>query len=309
MLAKPMRILHYSDPHIPTPLHHVPLFKWLSKRAVGGANLFLGRRRLFSDAAVKLAALARFKEEQQVDLVICTGDYTALGLNHEYEEAVKATQPLMDAPSGYVNVPGNHDYYVTDAIREERFSKYFGDTLDSDLPEYQVDGPWPLVKLIGDDFAIIAVNSARPNPLPWRSNGRIPAKQLEALVSLSKDSRLADRLVFIMTHYAPLLSDGRHDSRLHGLINTEPFLAACAEFRQALILCGHVHQCYHVTVHETAQAIFCAGSATMNKKEGFWLFDLYRKEVKATPGRWDGQQFVLNMDSIIALFNNRSEQC
>jgi 3',5'-cyclic AMP phosphodiesterase CpdA len=222
---KPMRILHYSDPHIPTPLHRVPLFKCLGKRAIGGTNLFLGRNRLFADAVVKLDALARFKSEQQVDMVLCTGDYTALGLNHEYMKVVKTTQPLMDAPFGYVHVPGNHDYYASDAIREERFRTYFGDTLKSDLPEYQVDGPWPLVKLISDKLAVIAVNSSRPNPLPWRSSGRISEKQLEKLKTLSNDSRLADRLVLIMTHYAPLLADGSHDSRLHGLTNTEPFLA------------------------------------------------------------------------------------
>ncbi len=293
-----MRILHYSDPHIPTPLQHVPLGKWLSKRALGGANLFLRRQHLFADAVLKLEALARFKKEQQVDLVICTGDYTALGLNHEYETAVIVIRPLMDAPLGYVNVPGNHDYYMPDALREERFRYWFGDTLHSDLPDCQVDGIWPLVRLIGDDVAIVAVNSARPNPLPWRSNGRIPVKQLEGLAALAKDSRLANRLVFIITHYAPLLADGTYDKRLHGLTNVEPFLAACAEFQQAMILCGHVHKCYHVTVPSTGQSIFCAGSVTMNKREGLWIFDLLNGEIHASKGSWDGQQFLLKTSSV-----------
>jgi len=296
-----MRILHYSDPHIPTPLHRVPLLKWLSKRAIGGANLFFGRYRLFADAVAKLDALARFKTQLQVDMVICTGDYTALGLNHEYIEAVNTIQPLMDAPAGYINVPGNHDYYVTDALRDERFRTYFGDTLQSDLPEYQVDGPWPLVRLIGDDLAVIAVNSSRPNPLPWRSNGMISGKQLETLEALSNDSHLADRMVFIITHYAPLLVNGKHDSRLHGLINAKSFLTVCAQYRQAIILCGHVHRCYHVTVSETGQSIFCAGSATMDKKEGFWVFDLMQDQIKATQGKWDGEKFVLDVDSVITL--------
>lgn len=296
-----MRILHYSDPHIPTPLHHVPLVKWLSKRAIGGANLFFGRQRLFADSVAKLDALARFKSEQHVDLVICTGDYTALGLNHEYIQAVNTIRPLMDSPNGYVNVPGNHDYYVTDALKEERFRTYFGDTLRSDLPEYQIDGPWPLVRLIGNDLGVIAVNSSRPNLLPWRSSGKIPEKQLETLKTLSSDSRLTDRLVLIMTHYAPLLANGRHDSRLHGLSNTEPFLATCARFHRAIILCGHVHLCYHVTVAKTGQSIFCAGSATMDKKEGLWIFDLLQGKIKATKGRWDGQKFVLNMDSVVTI--------
>lgn len=296
-----MRILHYSDPHIPTPLHRVPLVKWLSKRAIGGANLFLGRHRLFADAEAKLDGLSRFKSEQHVDLVICTGDYTALGLKHEYIEAVNTIRPLMDAPSGYINVPGNHDYYLIDALREERFRTYFGDTLKSDLPEYQIDGPWPQVRLIGDDLGVIAVNSSRPNPLPWRSSGRIPDKQLKTLETLSYDKRLADRLVFIITHYAPLLANGKHDSRLHGLTNTESFLATCAHFRNAVILCGHVHLCYHVIVNATGQSIFCAGSSTMDMNESFWLFDLLQEEMKATKGRWDGHKFILDTDSAVRI--------
>lgn len=106
-----MRIHHYSDPGILTPLLRIALVKWLSKRAMSGANLFFDRHRLSTDAVAKLDVLVRFKPEQNVDLVICTGDYTALGLNHEYIEAVNNIRPLIDAPTGYVNVPGNHNYY------------------------------------------------------------------------------------------------------------------------------------------------------------------------------------------------------
>lgn len=304
-----MRILHYSDPHIPTPLHRVPLAKWFSKRAIGGANLFLGRYRLFADGPEKLGALARFKKDNQVDLVICTGDYTALGLNHEYQEAVQTVKQLMDAPLGYINVPGNHDYYVTDALREERFRTYFEDTLNSDLPEYQVDGPWPLVRLVGDDVVVIALNSSRPNPLPWRSSGRIPEIQLEMLVHLANDSELKNRLAVVITHYAPLLADGTSDSKLHGLTNAQHFLTSCAQFRKAIVLCGHVHQCYHVKIPDTGQSIYCAGSATMEGKEGFWIFDVNGDQMLATQGRWDGENYQLDGNSAVNLTWKTVEEC
>lgn len=294
-----MRILHFSDPHIPTPLSHVPLGKWLSKRAIGGANLLMGRYRSFADAADKLAALCRFKNENNIDLVLCTGDYTALGLTHEYETAVSAVSGLMDAPCGYVHVPGNHDYYLTDALREKRFHTYFNLTLSSDFPEYQVDGPWPLVRLFGDDIAVIAMNSSRPNPQPWRSSGKIPKIQLETLERLAYDARLKNRLVFVITHYAPLLANGSPDSRLHGLTNSHAFLKSCAFFSQAIILCGHVHQCFYFKMVESGQSIFCAGSATMAGKEGFWLFDINGDQICATQGNWNGYQYELNPDTTI----------
>ena len=301
-----MRILHFSDPHIPTPLSHVPLGKWLSKRAFGGANLLLGRYRSFADAAEKLIALNRFKTEQNIDLVLCTGDYTALGLTHEYETAVNVVSGLMDTPHGYVNVPGNHDYYLTDALREERFRTYFNHTLSSDLPEYQVDGPWPLVRLVGDNIAVIAVNSSRPNPLPWRSSGKIPEIQLTALKKLSQDARLADRRVFIMTHYAPLLENGEKDSWRHGLENSDTFLLSCAEFEEPIILCGHIHRCYHVIDKTTGQPIFCAGSATHATREGFWLFEIKGREIWATAGRWSGHRYELNEETAVQLIDNRA---
>lgn len=299
-----MRILHFSDPHIPAPLRHVPLGKWLSKRALGGANLLMGRYRSFADAGEKLVALARFKTEQKVDLVLCTGDYTGLGLKHEYEIAVNAVSGLIDAPLGYVNVPGNHDYYLADALREERFRKYFKQTLTSDLPEYQVDGPWPLVRLLGEEVAVIAVNSARPNPLPWRSSGKIPQRQLAEVKKLSRDTRVNDRQVFIMTHYAPLCANGKKDSRLHGLTNGDHFLMTCSEFQQATILCGHIHQCYQVTDKATGQVIFCAGSATVAGKEGFWLFDINGNEIRAIKGKWNGHQYELDKDTTVNLTSN-----
>ena len=67
-----MRIFfHFSDFHIGISLRKVPFGIWFGKRAMGGANLLAGRRHNFAYAAGKPAAPVRFKNEQQVDLVIC----------------------------------------------------------------------------------------------------------------------------------------------------------------------------------------------------------------------------------------------
>lgn len=292
-----MRILHFSDPHILTSFHNVPWYKWLSKRAIGRTNLLLRRAHFFAHAQKKITALTHFTRDEQIDLVLCTGDYTALGFGHEYREAVRVIKPLMDVPHGYITVPGNHDYYIADVPLEERFSSYFLEALSCDLPEYQADGLWPLVRLIGEKLAVIAINSARPNPLPWRSSGRISDKQLETLTTIAGDTRIKNRLVLIMTHYAPLLADGSPDTRLHGLTNAQEFLNACSQFKQTLVLCGHKHQRYHVKEPETGVSIFCAGSVTMESREGFWLFDIDEERLQATPGHWsatDGK-FKLGM--------------
>jgi 3',5'-cyclic AMP phosphodiesterase CpdA len=295
-----MRVLHFSDIHILGPWRSVPIRDWIGKRLAGGVNLLLGRRRHFADAPRKVAALDRFRQELGVDLVISTGDYTALGTNRELAAAREVVQPLMAAPLGFVNVPGNHDLYVLSVIREGRFLRHFGDTLETDLPEYRVDDqPWPLVRLVGEDVAVVAVNSARPNPQPWRSSGKIPPAQLEALGSVLSDPRVTDRFVFVITHYAPRLADGRPDRRLHGLVNADEFLEVCSRLPRGAILCGHVHWRYEVRVPDMRPPIFCAGSATKNDVEGLWLFDVEPGRVRATPGRWIDDGYVLEQRSAV----------
>ena len=96
-----MRVLHFSDIHLREPYATVPLKDWFSKRAFGGVNLLLGRWRHYIDAHEKVAALDDFRREQEIDLVICTGDYTALGTSRELEAARQAVTPLMAAPLGF----------------------------------------------------------------------------------------------------------------------------------------------------------------------------------------------------------------
>lgn len=234
-----------------------------------------------------MAALARFKEQNDIDLVIHTGDYTALGLDRELQMAREAVEPLMNAPEGYLTVPGNHDIYVSEVKSRQRFSGYFSDVLHSDMPEYCCDGHWPLVRLIRDDSAVIAINSARPNPLPWRSNGYIPQSQLDAFSNILLDTRLQNRFIFVITHYTPRLANGERDAKLHGMINADDFLDVCSTINHGAILCGHVHQTFHVKPEKLNSDIYCAGSATMSGHEGFWVYEKQANSIKAFRGYWD----------------------
>ncbi|MBC7171849.1 MAG: metallophosphoesterase, partial [Polyangiaceae bacterium] len=163
------RILHFSDVHVERGFSGVPISAFLNKRAIGFANLRLRRGPHFMEAIVKMNALALFMEEERVDVCVCTGDHTALGTHPELRLAREVIDPLTKAPLGMVTVPGNHDVYLPDAT-DGRFEKHFGDLLGTDLPELASDGVWPQVRLISDDLAIIAINTARPNPEVMRSS-------------------------------------------------------------------------------------------------------------------------------------------
>jgi 3',5'-cyclic AMP phosphodiesterase CpdA len=287
------RVLHLSDVHVDLPLTQLPWREMINKRALGATNLVLHRHQRFAQAREKLASLATFAREQGVDAIVCTGDYTALGTEPEIIAARAAIDALTRAAAIYVTVPGNHDLYMPDTVADTRFERHFGDLLQSDWPQLCVDGAWPIVRLIGDDAAVIAVNSARPNPQPWRSSGRIPDAQIEALSRITGDARLADRFVFVATHYAPRREDGTPDRKSHGLENADALLRACAGIARGALLHGHIHWRFHLQVPEMAARIFGSGSTTYAGREGFWLFDLQPGRVLATPGGWAGDRYVL----------------
>lgn len=290
-----MRILHFSDPHFDLSLRTLPFKKWFGKRAIGALNLLAGRGRFFDEAEEKIAALNNFKNEQGIDLVLCTGDYTALGLEAELRSAAEIVAPLRDAPQGFITVPGNHDIYAKDVIKNHNFVDNFGAAMHTDMPEYCSDGIWPFVRLFDDNIAIVAVNSSKPNPILWRSDGHIPTLQLQALNRILDDTRLEGRFIFVMTHYASRLENGQPDSRLHGLHNADDFLDICKKVTTGALLCGHIHRCYRTPLEGLSVDLYCAGSATKEGGEGFWLFDIEDGVCKVSQGFFNAEEYAYSV--------------
>lgn len=260
----------------------------------GGVNFLRGRGRRFERALEKLDRLADFTNSGEVDLVVFSGDFTAMGTRAEFATARAAIQPFVTSPAEFVCVAGNHDLYTRTVVREKRFETTFKGLLESDLPDAPVDGPWPIVRLLGDDVAVVALNSAKPNPIPWRSSGRIPPQQLQALSGVLARPELENRFVFVVTHYAPCLADGGPDTAAHGLENAEEFLRACAVVERGAILCGHVHETYRVRLPAIGPEVFCAGSATMHELEGFWMYEVEDGRLSARRGRWTGHGYEVD---------------
>ncbi len=295
-----IRVLHFSDVHVDVALRALPARELLGKRALGAVNLLLRRKRRFAAARSKLEALARFAEREAIDLVICTGDYTALGTLPELQAARAAVEPLTRRPRGFVTVPGNHDLYMPDTVADRRFARVFGDLLGTDWPEHAVDDGWPAVRLYEPGLAVVTVNSARPNPQPWRSSGRIPQAQLDALPVLLADSRLRERAVLLATHYAPRRRDGTPDRFSHGLENADALLRICAAVPRCAILHGHIHRCYHL-LPPGGPHLFGAGSATDEGREGLWLFEVSPGRVHAWPGHFAGGDYQLDRTRAVEL--------
>lgn len=295
-----MRILHFSDIHISLGLRRIPFADWVGKRLTGGFNLWRGRGRHFAHAARKTLAIVDLDRRLEPDLVICTGDLTALATHAEFEAARELLAPLADDPR-FVVTPGNHDVYTRPTVREGRFQQYFAQGTRTDLPDLRTDGAWPLVRLPSEGVAVVAVDSARNNLLPWRSSGRIPEQQIAGLSAVLRDPRLAGRFVFLATHYAPCRADGSADTHEHGLRNLGELLAAAAPIEQGAYLCGHVHEVFRRPIEGFSGEVFCAGSATYEGREGVWVFDRAEDGTWfARRGRWTGERYDVEAGTPVA---------
>lgn len=283
------RVLHLSDVHVERGFADVPWTRFLDKRAVGWTNLTLRRRRHYWDAPDVLARLATWARGAGVDVLVLSGDLSALGTEPELAEARRALEPLFAAVGEVVVLPGNHDVYVA---RDGAFEAHFGDLLRTDLPELSVDGVWPQVRLFGDGLAVVAVESARPNPQVMRSSGCVPGAQLAALSRALQHPELSRRLTLVTSHYGLRRPSGRLDSPSHGLDNAEAFERALASGAGAY-LHGHIHRRFWLWRPGQAAPYFCAGSSTHRGHEGGWVFDVDRGRASARLLRADGEAFAL----------------
>jgi hypothetical protein len=62
----------------------------------------------------------------------------------------------------------------------------------------------------------------------------------------------------------------------------------------AILVHGHIHHTYHHAATADRPALFCAGSATMRGREGFWLYDVDPGTLRARQGHYRDGEYVLS---------------
>jgi 3',5'-cyclic AMP phosphodiesterase CpdA len=260
-----VRLAHFSDVHLTTrPLGWV-LRDFRSKRLTGWFHLeALGRGRHFRQAAaVTRAMIAEFRTRRP-DLLVFSGDATALGFGAELAHAAKCLHVGdEELPQGFA-VPGNHDYYTRLAVFTGAFEKEFAPWLAGERVDEAV---YPFARRVGPVW-VIGVNSCTANLRPWDASGAVGPEQLDRL------KRLLDRLGpgprVLVTHYPVCLADGRPEPRFHGLRDLSDVVRVAADGGVGLWLHGHRHHAYFVARPPQAPfPIICAGSATMTGRGGY----------------------------------------
>jgi len=289
VLAMSLRILHFSDVHLPVPPGAYRLTEiFHPKRGVALINFALRRAAKYRDAQQKLNGLRDFLAREPVDYLLYTGDTLNFGLEGEFMAgAPRLMETLALARRGALAAPGNHDLYTHGGRALHR--KYFAPLLRSDLPEACTPTGFPLVRWLGDDAVAIAFNSARPRLPFWDSSGRVPALELDALEQLLDMPEIAARRhIFLMTHY-PFDEAGY----FHGLRNSRALLRVLQGRENLVLLHGHNHRPYTHFLPDSATPVYCAGSLSKAGGESFWFFDLFGTTVNARRGHWRNARFVL----------------
>ncbi len=224
-----MRIAHVTDIHVES----VPsVFECFNKRALGEVNLHvLGRASHFSGAAAR--GLVTRVGELAPDVVLCTGDLTAVATEAEFVLAREVLAPLTTRFPFRV-IPGNHDVYTGESVG--RFARHFGKFS-------AVTEAWPAVWRHGD-MDVVAIDVCHPD---WASRGRIDAEQLSKL-----DERLGSGAgpVWLMVHYP--IRDRRgapYGPWTRACSNAAEIEAVLARHpRVGVVLHGHEHHGYRTSV-------------------------------------------------------------
>ena len=278
-----MRIAHFSDIHITADSSAIPWRAMLSKRIFGWLNLqLLGRKGDFAEAAGITAALVDDLQKIEADHILFSGDLTGLALDSEFEEAHRLLEPLLGSDR-ITGIPGNHDSYVPAAARAGTYDRLFGAWEKSDLAE-----PPPIVRLLGDDVALIALRDSRPTAF-HDSSGLVGDEQLGRLEKILADPALEGRRRLLALHYGPRRSSGEPDGRLHGLRDVETLLSVAQDGGVELMLHGHLHNRFVLAAgNGTPITIANPGSATHSRyKRAYHIIETGAEGIELSARRYD----------------------
>lgn len=256
-----MKILHFGDLHVWR--QHFDVGDALyPKRWLGFVNLRLRRRKKFPPALGEqiMADIAA----QDADYVICTGDFSTMSLDAEFERASELVDPLRKKwGDRLIMIPGNHDRYSPRS--KNRYDRWF--------PDGQIDGLREVE--LHDGSLLILYDASRPFKI--RSNGDL-STELEADLSASL-TRHAGRQMILAGHYPYATLPDHPESWDHKLLGEERLAALVATHKPAVYLHGHKHVRWAIRPAQTPETVCLncgsAGmqSSSLDRQAGYLTFD------------------------------------
>ena len=252
------RVAHFSDTHV-LALDGVGPRQFLNKRLTGAVNLALNRSKHYQVEVFERLLDAVVATEP--DHSICTGDLVNLALEPEFRR-VEGLFAARFAPDALTVIPGNHDYYVKDAVEQSRFERFFGPWMSSDLggPEEAV---YPVARLL-PGVAIVGLNTAITTPV-FMAGGAVAREQLDRMRQMFDAGAVEGRFRLLMLHHPLLPEPARRFDAMRRLGNAGEVIAAiqrCGDRAPQLVVHGHNHVYKEMHVPGTEIPIIQVASAS-----------------------------------------------
>jgi 3',5'-cyclic AMP phosphodiesterase CpdA len=263
-----IRLVHFSDVHVQLPDWRTRSLAALGPlRKLATVELWKGRGKLFDDAASVVSAIVREAQALGADHLVLTGDLTQLGCEEEFALARKALGPIASDPSRFTAFAGNHDRYPLNLRPNRLFEKHF--------PEQALAPPDGLrVRRLGDEAALLLLETAQPWSWPVISPGRIEDEELRRLEIALRDPALRDLCKLVLVHHAPVRRARSQDGPLGVLRGADALLRVAAAGGAEAILCGHIHDRFDQPARPGRPRVICAGSSTERGDEGYWVLEI-----------------------------------
>lgn len=296
----PVKLAHFSDVHLTSPRLGWRVRDVFGKRGTGWVNVrLLGRAHRFRYANQVVEAMLDDFRTRGYDHLVFSGDATTMAFDTEMTEAAHRLGVWDATLPPCITVPGNHDLYTFGATRRRTFEFAFSAWQQGERADDT--HTYPFAKKVGHVW-LIALNSAKPNVLPWDATGRVGHPQLDRLKALCDRLDAGPRVV--VSHY-PLLTRGRRpEARWHRLKDWQEARDAAAACGVGLWLHGHKHAWYVLAAgdHQPFHSV-CVGSSAQERLWGYHEYEIdgtnlrgLRRVFDPTEGRFaDADRFELEL--------------
>jgi 3',5'-cyclic AMP phosphodiesterase CpdA len=231
-------LAHVTDPHFRGSFAGVGPLDFANKRALGGLNLLINRRR--KHKMELLEALRQDMRAQAPDHLALTGDLSNVSLPGEWRAALAWIDTCGLEPAAISVIPGNHDAYIETVVASRAFEKLFAAYMTDDLSAAGERADYPYVQF-RDGIAFVGVSSsvATGDTGAW---GRVGEAQLVRLETVLAAPELAGKLRVVLIHHPPVRQKHGEERNLR---DRAALAAMLGRVGADLVLHGHDHQDEH----------------------------------------------------------------
>jgi len=255
-------LIHVSDLHFGDQLMHFSHLQSahgvFSKRLLGLLNYRLFRSKSFLPAIRQ--TLLQQLETMEWDYLVISGDLTILALEKEFLAARKALDPIFQKGKVFLTA-GNHDRYVSQAVRTDFLKRYFGDCF-----------PWnqagtPKYYELTNRYVIYEIDQSLPRP-PFSARGRVQTDLKTVARHMKQQYPKHKKIVF--GHYPAFLPQGIKESFHHRLANQGQLQDFLLENDVDLYLHGHLHRSWAFSPSAPHNLVSVNSGGCCRHAEGKW---------------------------------------